>query len=219
MNTILEPNFEIEKSIFEVDNKLIAGVDEVGRGALAGPIVAAAVIFTKYDDVIQALGGIRDSKLLSQSKRENLDKIVRDEAHSYSIGSVSVEEIDTFGIGAANILAFKRALDGLIMCDFALIDGRKFRGFEYPYRCIVKGESKSISIAAASIIAKVYRDNLMNLEHTKNMNYGFNHNKGYGTPEHLESLKKYGPSDSHRKSFIKDLQLNYINRNLFGLLK
>lgn len=209
MDKLIEPNFEVEKTIPDFDKKHIAGVDEVGRGSLAGPIVAAAVVFTNYDDVIQSLGGIRDSKLLSPSKREMLAQIVKEAAHSYAYGVVSVDEIDGYGIGAANILAFKRALDQLVLCDFAFIDGRRFRGFEYPYRCIEKGESKSISIAAASIIAKVYRDDLMDQAHKKHKAYGFAHNKGYGTEEHMNAIEKIGLTDLHRKSFLKE----YLNPN------
>lgn len=215
MKKLIEPNFEIEKSIFNTNDKYIAGVDEVGRGALAGPIVAAAVVFKKYDDIIQYLGGVKDSKLLNATIRKQIDRVVRHEAHSYSLGVVGPAEIDACGIGAANILAFKRALDGLIMCDYALIDGKKFRGFDYPYRCIEKGESKSISIAAASVIAKVYRDDLMDMEHMRYREYGFNHNKGYGSIDHFEVIHKLGPSPIHRKSFIRDFYLNEKNNKLF----
>lgn len=209
MKKLIEPNFELEKSVIEFSKKHIAGVDEVGRGALAGPIVAAAVVFKDYDDIIQLLGGIKDSKLLSSSKREKLDQIIKESAHSYAVGVVDVEEIDGFGIGAANVLAFKRALDQLVLCDFAFIDGRKFRGFEYPYRCVVKGESKSISIAAASIVAKVHRDKLMDQLHRNFKGYGFSHNKGYGTDEHLAAVKNIGICKAHRKSFLKE----YLNLN------
>lgn len=196
-----EPNFKYELKCSKT-NFLIAGVDEVGRGALAGPIVAGAVIFHEYENIIQELKEVKDSKVLTHGKRMELDDLVKSKAHDFSIGVVSVEEIDHYGIGAANVTAFQRALKGLKKCDFALIDGRKFRGFDYKYLCLEKGESKSLSIAAASIIAKVYRDNLME-KLLKDDIYHFAENKGYGCKNHYEALEKYGPSIHHRKTFLK----------------
>lgn len=195
------PTFGFELNLSE-QYEVIAGVDEVGRGALAGPIVAGAVVFSRYEKIIQKLSEINDSKILTPLKRLELDGLIKKHSKYYSIGAVDVEEIDRIGIGAANILAFKRALDSLKKCDFALIDGRKFRGFEYPFLCMEKGESKSISIAAASIIAKVYRDTLMQEIHDEIFRYDFASNKGYGTEKHIEALQKFGPSKYHRKTFL-----------------
>lgn len=198
------PNFKYEIEYSE-RYSAIAGVDEVGRGSIAGPIVAAAVVFDDYTKIKKKLKGVDDSKKITPQKREDLDIVIKKMAADYSIGVVSVEEIDSVGIGAANVMAFKRALDGLKKCDFALIDGRRFRGFEYLYLCLEKGESKSLSIAAASIIAKVYRDNLM-VEIAKECDhYDFAGNKGYGCDRHYADLKQFGLSKHHRKSFLKFL--------------
>jgi len=199
----MKPNFK-----YELENEsysFVAGVDEVGRGSIAGPIVAGAVVFTDYKKSILKLKGVDDSKALTAKKRQELDVLIKKIASDFSIGVVSVEEIDLLGIGAANVVAFKRALDGLKECDFALIDGRRFRGFEYPYLCLEKGESKSLSIAAASIIAKVFRDNLM-VEIAKDCeHYDFAGNKGYGCDQHYADLREFGLSKHHRKSFLKSL--------------
>jgi len=198
----MKPTFQIE---IELNNtyKTVAGVDEVGRGALAGPIVAAAVIFESYDKIKRKLKGVNDSKVLSSKAREELDPLIRTVATDFAIGEVSHEEIDKVGIGAANVIAFKRALDKLKKVDLALIDGRRFRGFEYAYRCLEKGESKSLSIAAASIIAKVYRDNLMIKLSDDFPEFNFASNKGYGGKTHHDKLKEIGPCPIHRKSFLK----------------
>ena len=216
MKNIL-PTFEYELEIAGGDDLIIAGVDEVGRGALAGPIVAAAVVFDYKiaSDLYRSrqITRISDSKLLTRTQREAADKIIRKRASEIAIGQVEVPEIDKFGIGAANVLAFKRALDGLSKCDFVLIDGRRFRGFEYGYRCLIKGDSKSISIAAASIIAKVFRDSLMAKLHKEFEIYNFAKNFGYGTKYHIETIKKHGPSSHHRKSFLK--KISNSNHRLF----
>lgn len=206
--TYSRPSFEIETKLRSEGYALIAGVDEVGRGALAGPIVAAAVVFD-IEKKFEGLRKIVDSKIINKDDREDVEKIIRKEAISIGIGTVEVSEIDKFGIGAANILAFDRALQN-IKLDFVLIDGRNFRGFNHKFSCIEKGESKSISIAAASIIAKVYRDNLMDKLHIYNSIYGFNKHKGYGAKLHIEAIKKHGPSKHHRKSFLK----NILNKNI-----
>ncbi|MCX6808881.1 MAG: ribonuclease HII [Candidatus Berkelbacteria bacterium] len=200
------PNFEYELRLCSEKVSHIAGVDEVGRGALAGPIVAAAVVFDNHNELMDKLKGITDSKVLSEKKRDEFDPLIKSLALEYGFGLVSSIEIDKFGIGAANIIAFKRALDSLKKCDFALIDGRKFRGFEYQYLCLEKGESKSLSIAAASIIAKVYRDKIMIDLDKNHKKYDFCNNKGYGSPIHLEALRQNGVSKIHRKSFLHFLE-------------
>lgn len=180
----------------------IAGVDEVGRGALAGPLVAAAVVFDQNNTVEMDLWGVTDSKRLTSKQREELVPKIKSLASNFAFGIISVEEVDRWGVGAANVMAFKRALDGLGEVDLALIDGRRFRGFDRRYLCVEKGESKSLSIAAASVIAKVYRDELMTELAKEFPEYDFAGNKGYASARHIEALKKYGPSPHHRQSFL-----------------
>ncbi len=200
----MQPDFTYELELLEAGHQIIAGVDEVGRGCLAGPIVACAVVFSDHKKIKRKLKGIRDSKKLTAKMRESLDLIIRKHATHIGIGEVSVEEIDRIGIGAANILAFKRALDQIQEVNFALIDGRKFRGFNYNYRCLIQGESKSISIAAASIIAKVYRDRLMTELFSPGEDiYDFAENKGYGGKKHYSVLDTHGSSIHHRQTFLK----------------
>jgi len=200
---VKKPNFDFEKQFQELGYSLIAGVDEVGRGSLAGPIVAGAVIFLDYSKM-SLLRGITDSKIISQLNREKYDRKIRKLAYDFAIGEVAEAEIDQMGIGAANILAFRRALDNLRKVDFALIDGRRFRGFTYKYLCLEKGELQSISIAAASIIAKVYRDaKMQNLPNGEL--YGFNENKGYGCKKHFQAIEVHGPSSYHRKTFLRKI--------------
>jgi len=209
------PNFENEQKHDGDGNKAIAGVDEVGRGSLAGPIVAAAVVFKKYEKVVLDLAEVNDSKILSPVKRLELDELIKTKASDFSIGIVEASEIDRYGIGSANVMAFQRALNGLKKCDFVLIDGRRFRGLDYQYMCLEKGESKSISIAAASIIAKVYRDALMQEIHDEVFRYDFASNKGYGSKSHMQALEKFGPSKYHRKSFLKKLNEQAGQSSLF----
>jgi len=197
------PSFNFEKQFRELGFAIIAGVDEVGRGAIAGPIVAGAVVFSDYSKITPKIRQINDSKVLTYQQREDLSFYIQKKADDFSFGEVSVLEINQMGIGPANILAFKRALDGLKNCDFALIDGRRFRGFDRKFFCLEKGESKSISIAAASIVAKVYRDHLMEKLGETMPDYLFGSNKGYGGKAHYEAIKRLGPSDHHRKDFIK----------------
>lgn len=211
------PNFDFEKRYNLAGNIVVAGVDEVGRGALAGPIVAAAVVFKKYENIIKYLGEIDDSKKITPTKRLALDEVIKQRAADYAIGSVGPEEIDHFGIGAANVMAFHRALKGLKKCDFVLIDGRSFRGFDYKYACLPKGESKSISIAAASIIAKVYRDAVMQEIHDEIFRYDFASNKGYGSSKHLKALEKFGSCKHHRKSFLSKLNQQLDQKPLFNV--
>jgi len=192
--------------------KFIAGVDEVGRGALAGPIVAAAVVFDKYEKIIRNLSGVNDSKILSPTKRLEYDELIKSKASDFAIGIVEAFEIDRHGIGCANVMAFDRALKGLKKCGFVLIDGRRFRGLNYKYICLEKGESKSVSIAAASIVAKVYRDALMQEIHDEIFRYDFASNKGYGSKSHMEALEKFGPCKHHRKTFLNKFN-NHINQN------
>lgn len=199
----MNPNFENEEKYISLGYRYIAGVDEVGRGALAGPLLAAAVILDvrkKFD----GLNEIKDSKKLSANKREKISKIIIDNCFNYSFGMVPAGKIDEIGISEANKLAFALAINGLKRVDFALIDGRNIKNFDYPHQCIVKGDNISISIAAASIVAKVERDKIM-----KGMDggsiYQFENHVGYGTKKHIELIRKYGPSNNHRKSFLGNI--------------
>ena len=175
----------------------VAGVDEVGRGPLAGPVVAAAVII----DINNIPNGINDSKRLSKKKREEIsNEIIK--YSIYSIAEASVEEIDQINILQASLLAMKRAIEGLSKKPkTVLVDGKFKPKTNLPTHTIVKGDSKSLAIAASSIIAKVYRDNLMTDLSKKYPEYLWNKNAGYGTKEHLLAIKKCGITPIHRKSF------------------
>lgn len=182
--------------------EMIAGVDEVGRGPLAGPVVAAAVILPK--DFF--LAGIDDSKKLSEKKRMEYDAIIRAEAIAFSISMIHAEEIDKINIYQATKKAMNAAIASLDpKPDLLLIDAMKL-DLPFPSESIIKGDAKSISIAAASIVAKVARDSLMKeISHLHSV-YGFQQNMGYGTKEHIEAIKQYGITSYHRKSFapVKD---------------
>ncbi len=180
--------------------KIICGVDEAGRGPLAGPVYAAAVILEKG----QTIEGVNDSKKLSEKKRELLfDKIIN-ECKDYSIGTASEKEIDELNILQATFLAMKRAVDGLsIKPDCALVDGNQIPILDCDVTTVVKGDAKSESIAAASILAKVSRDRYMLEMAEKYPQYGFEKHKGYGTKLHYEMIEKYGICDIHRKTFLK----------------
>ncbi|MFQ5900324.1 MAG: ribonuclease HII [Thermodesulfobacteriota bacterium] len=177
---------------------LIAGVDEAGRGPLAGPVYAAAVIFNgPVPDL-----NLRDSKTLSAKRREELFEEIQERAVSIGVGKVSHEEIDSINILKAALKAMKQAVEALNPPpDLVLIDGNLPINTHHPQKTIVKGDNKSYSIAAASIIAKVSRDRIMEEYHTIYPEYGFKSHKGYGTREHLNALKRYGPLPIHRRTF------------------
>ena len=189
------------------DYNYIAGVDEVGRGPLAGPIVAAAVILdlSKMEDKDLILRA-NDSKKLSIVVRKELSFIIKEKALAYKIIAIDNDKIDERGVGWCNNQVFIEACDGLtIKPDLVLSDGYKIKGYSNPNEFVIKGDTKSISIACASIIAKVYRDELMLQYHDKYPNYGFARNVGYGSEEHVLSIKKYGITPIHRKSFLKNI--------------
>lgn len=178
--------------------KYIAGVDEVGRGPLAGPVVAAAVVFRK--DLY--MPEINDSKKLSEKKREQLFDVIKENALSYSIAFVDEKEIDEINILNATLKAFEKAVKGLnVVPDITLIDGNRCGDFPTPVETIVKGDSKSMSIAAASILAKVARDRYMTELDKLYPMYNFKKNKGYPTEEHTQAIIKYGPCPVHRLTF------------------
>lgn len=196
------PSFDIENELYDAGYTAICGCDEAGRGPLCGPVVAAAVILPR-DLVIE---GLNDSKKLSEKKREKLFDIIIEKAVAYAIAEASPEEIDEYNILNASMLAMRRAVEALqVKADFALIDGNCSRGFEIPTRTVVKGDSLSYSIAAASILAKVTRDRgCIELDRAYPM-YGIAKHKGYPTKEHMDAVRQYGPSPIHRVSFLKFL--------------
>ena len=196
------PDFIIENEILSQGYSFICGVDEAGRGPLAGPVCAAAVILPLNIEI----EGLNDSKKLSESKREALYDVIIEKAISYSIAFASVEEIESLNILGATFLAMKRAVEGLSQsADFAIIDGNRLPSLSIKAQAVVKGDSKSMSIAAASILAKVTRDRLL-LEYDKKYpEYKFSAHKGYGTKAHYEAIEKYGITEIHRKSFLKGI--------------
>ena len=179
-------------------NILVAGVDEAGRGPLAGPVVAAAVIL----DPLKPIEGLADSKILSERKRDSLFDIIKIYALSWSVGMASVEEIDEFNILQATLLAMQRAVNGLaIQPDEALIDGNRLPNLLIPAQAIIKGDSKVKAISAASILAKVERDKIMVDYHKKYPDFSFHLHKGYGTGQHLNEIGQFGFLPIHRKTF------------------
>lgn len=182
------------------DAQLICGVDEAGRGPLAGPVCAAAVVLPKH----LCLPGLTDSKKLTDKKRRELFPLIQQQALAYGIGFASEAEIDEINILQATFLAMKRALAQLnCQPDLALIDGNRETDFGLPVKTVVKGDSLSANIAAASVLAKVSRDDVM-VELAKTYpQYGFDIHKGYGTKAHYQALEKFGPCPAHRRSFLK----------------
>ncbi len=192
------PTDEFERAARLCGYRRIAGVDEAGRGPLAGPVVAAAVILPLRSRLV----GVNDSKQLSACERERFYTAIREQAVGTGIGWAEVEEIDRLNILEATRLAMRRALQQLVpLPDYVLIDAVSLSGVGIPVRPIIKGDSLSISIAAASIVAKVTRDRLMARYHDEFPEYGFLSHKGYGTAEHLERLAHHGPCSIHRRSF------------------
>lgn len=192
--------WEIEDSLYDETIRIICGVDEAGRGPLAGPVCAAAVILPEHCQI----PGLTDSKKLTDKKRRELFPIIQEQALAYGIGLASEQEIDQINILQATFLAMERALAQLkIHPDLALIDGNRAKDFGLPVKNVVKGDSLSANIAAASILAKVTRDDLM-VEAAKTYpQYGFDIHKGYGTKAHYEALRKFGHSPIHRMTFLK----------------
>ncbi|MBQ9532322.1 MAG: ribonuclease HII [Eubacterium sp.] len=180
--------------------KLVCGVDEAGRGPLAGPVYAAAIILPEGCTI----EGVNDSKKISEKKREALFDVICDNALAYCIASAGEREIDELNILNATYLAMKRAVEGLsLKADYALIDGNRLPKLDIDAQCIVKGDAKSESIACASILAKVSRDRYMLEMAEKYPQYQFEKHKGYGTKLHYEMLDEFGPCEIHRQSFLK----------------
>ena len=192
--------WEIENSHFANGIKLICGVDEAGRGPLAGPVCAAAVILPPNTDI----PGLNDSKKLTDKRRRELFPVIKEQAIAYGIGFASHEEIDQINILQATYLAMERALAQLsVKPELALIDGNRAKDFGLPVETVVKGDSRSASIAAASILAKVSRDDLMEQAAVDYPQYQFEIHKGYGTKAHYAALTEHGPSPIHRMTFLK----------------
>ena len=201
MNTDTEKDWlKYENQAKSLGYSFVCGVDEAGRGPLAGPVYAAAVILP--DGVIPE--GVNDSKKLSEKKRESLFDIITVEALDYSIAYATAEEIDDINILQATFLAMKRAISGLkTKADYAMIDGNRMPPLDISGETIVKGDANSASIAAASILAKVSRDRFMLKMAEKYPQYQFEKHKGYGTKLHYQMLDEYGPSEIHRQTFLK----------------
>ena len=192
--------WQFEEELFAQGYKLVCGVDEAGRGPLAGPVCAAAVILPAN----LVIPGLDDSKKLSDKRRRELFPIIKEQAIAYGIGLASHEEIDEINILQATYLAMERAIAQLTETpEYALIDGNRAKDFGLPVKTVVKGDSLSASIAAASVLAKVSRDVLMEQAAEEYPGYGFEIHKGYGTKAHYEALRQQGPSLIHRMSFLK----------------
>lgn len=210
MKILPRPTFEEELLLWNKGINHVIGIDEVGRGAFAGPIVAAGVVFhrdTPYREY--PLGNVNDSKLLSPTARRQCAKIIKDTALFWTVESIEISFINRFGIGKANASVFRKVIKKLLLLVnhgsyVVLIDGfhqKYLPGGIHKQKAIIKGDQKSISIAAASIIAKVYRDEQMRKTGRKYPDYSFGVNKGYGTKSHQEMIRKYGLSKIHRRSF------------------
>ena len=192
--------WQIEEALFAQGIVSVCGIDEAGRGPLAGPVCAAAVILPPHLEI----PGLNDSKKLSDKRRRDLMPVIKEQAIAYGIGMASHEEIDQINILQATFLAMERALAQLEgKAKFALIDGNREKDFGLPVMTVVKGDSRSANIAAASILAKVTRDDLMEALAEEYPQYGFEIHKGYGTKAHYEALRTYGPSPIHRMTFLK----------------
>ena len=200
---IFLPDFSIENEVKKKGFKYVCGVDEAGRGPLAGPVCAAAVILPDGVEI----AGLNDSKKLSEKKREELYGVITEKAVAYSVAFGTLEEIEELNILNATYLAMNRAIEGLpVKPDFALIDGNRVpKDISVPCETVVKGDAKSSSIAAASILAKVTRDRLLIEYDKKYPQYNFKKHKGYGTKEHYVAIEKYGVSEVHRLSFLKNV--------------
>ena len=192
--------WEIEDENYAEGFHVICGVDEAGRGPLAGPVCAAAVILPPHTRI----PGLNDSKKLTDKKRRELFPVICEQALAYGIGMATEQEIDEINILQATFLAMQRAMDGLqVRPDLALIDGNLQKDFGLPVKTVVKGDSLSANIAAASVLAKVTRDDLMIRQAEQFPEYGFEIHKGYGTKAHYAALEQYGPSPIHRMTFLR----------------
>lgn len=194
--------WQIEDSFYDKGIQIICGVDEAGRGPLAGPVCAAAVILPPHLEIL----GLDDSKKLSDKRRRELVPVIKEQALAYGIGFADHTEIDEINILQATFLAMERALSQLkLKPEMVLIDGNREKDFDLPVQTVVKGDSLSANIAAASVLAKVARDDVMEALSQEYPLYGFEIHKGYGTKAHYEALLAHGPSSVHRMTFLKKL--------------
>ena len=194
--------FAFEREYIQQGFKNICGVDEAGRGPLAGPVCAAAVILPEG----KIIDGVNDSKKLTEKKREALFDVIKEQALAYAVAFATVEEIEEMNILNATMLAMKRAVESLpVKADFAMIDGNRLPDLTIDSEYIVKGDAKSMSVACASILAKVTRDRLLYKYAEEYPQYHFDKHKGYGTKLHVEALRKYGPCPYHRLSFLRKI--------------
>ena len=212
MSRLVLPKLKAERHLWQQGIQLVAGVDEVGMGPLAGPVVAAAVVLPPEPSNPEAVEaeelppafpqGVRDSKTLTQKSRERIEPEIRAIAQGIGIGLVEVEEIDRINIYQAGLKAMRLALEQLpIVPEHVLIDGRSLKDLPYPQTSFTKGDRDVYTIAAASVIAKVYRDRLMVELDSCYPEYGFARHMGYGTVAHRDALRKFGPCPAHRRSF------------------
>ena len=197
------PGREIEDALRAEGYDIVCGVDEAGRGPLAGPVCAAAVILPRG----VTIEGLDDSKKLTEKHREALYDVIIAAAEACGVAFAAVEEIEKLNILGATYLAMNRAIAALgVGIDLALIDGNRNAGIEYPSRCVVKGDAKCVSIAAASVLAKVTRDRYMRALAEKYPGYGFERHKGYGTEAHYAAIRALGPCPEHRPSFLRSMK-------------
>jgi ribonuclease HII len=199
-NSQIFPTLEFEQNLWSDGFARIAGIDEAGRGAWAGPVAAAAVILPPDPSLTQTLNRVRDSKLMTSLARDAWAPRIKESALGWGVGFASAEEIDSLGIIPATKLAATRALNSLAS-DYLLTDALLFREIDLPQTALIKGDQRSLSVAAASVLAKTARDALMRELDNKYSGYGFARHKGYGTEVHRLSIKKLGVCDIHRKSF------------------
>jgi len=206
--TRLDAMLNFERVLWRAGVQHIAGVDEVGMGPLAGPVIAAAVVFPPHTE----LHGIDDSKKLDVEQRVDAERRIRAAASGIGIGRAEIDEIDTINIYHAGLLAMRRAVEALpVPPQHVLVDARSIPGVNVPQNCFDKGDGLDFSIAAASIVAKVHRDRLMDELAREHPGYGFERHKGYCTPEHQDAIRRLGPCTIHRKSFtfIRELRGEY----------
>jgi ribonuclease HII len=214
----MKNRLNLDNQYYNSGIKYLCGIDEAGRGPLAGPVVAAAVMLPPYIHIPK----LNDSKKLNEKTRDELNEIIQKTALSFAIGAASVEEIDKLNIRQATFLAMKRAVDALtIEPEFLIVDGSDFPVFTNKEsngttrgESIVKGDTKSLAIAGASVLAKVYRDHFMKALALEYPNYGFERHKGYGTELHRKQIIKYGATKHHRKLFIRKLGNDDANRKI-----
>ncbi|GBD33611.1 MAG: ribonuclease HII [Gemmatimonadales bacterium] len=207
------PTLERERALWASGLRCVAGLDEVGRGPLAGPVVAAAVVLKPGS---RAIRGLRDSKLLSGARRELLGAEIRRRAVAWAIGAASVREIDRLNVRVATALACRRALERLpLQVEYVLLDGLPLPELGVPHEAVVDGDSRCHSIAAASVLAKLVRDRLMDLLGRRYPAFGWERNKGYATRRHLLALDRLGPTPHHRRSFSPVVQLDAFGYRVF----